>query len=152
VKAISLRQPWAWLVVAADGYQNPKRVENRNWMPSYRGPLLIHAARTVELDAAAAIVKRRPDLANIELPATWEQEGMRGGIVGVAYLVTVNVPSANEWYDRRYRFGWHLEHAYPLPFAPWLGLPGLFDIDENLLPENTRTALDMWTARVGGRH
>jgi hypothetical protein len=31
-------------------------------------------------------------------------------------------------------------------------LPGLFDIDENLLPENTRTALDMWTARVGGRH
>lgn len=38
MKCISVRQPWASLIVK--GY---KDVENRTWPTSYRGPLLIHA-------------------------------------------------------------------------------------------------------------
>lgn len=41
MKAISLHQPWAQLVVAGR-----KRIETRSWKTSHRGPLLIHAART----------------------------------------------------------------------------------------------------------
>ena len=39
MKALSLRQPWAWAVVEAG-----KDVENRRWNTKFRGDFLIHAA------------------------------------------------------------------------------------------------------------
>ena len=39
-KCLSVRQPWAWLIV-----HGHKPLENRSWATSYRGPLLIHAAK-----------------------------------------------------------------------------------------------------------
>jgi hypothetical protein len=36
--SLSIRQPWAWLIV-----QGHKPIENRTWPTTYRGPLLIHA-------------------------------------------------------------------------------------------------------------
>lgn len=41
MRAISLWQPWATLVALG-----AKRCETRSWETSYRGPLLIHAAKT----------------------------------------------------------------------------------------------------------
>ena len=38
MKALSIRQPWAWL------YLGPKPVENRNWPTKFRGRCLIHAS------------------------------------------------------------------------------------------------------------
>lgn len=38
IKALSVRQPWAWMVAA--GY---KTMETRKWSSNYVGPLLIHA-------------------------------------------------------------------------------------------------------------
>ena len=43
MKAISIRQPWAWLIV--NGY---KDVENRTWYTSHRGPLLICASKALD--------------------------------------------------------------------------------------------------------
>ena len=40
MKVLTIRQPWATLIV-----RGIKDVENRTWATSYRGPLLIHAAR-----------------------------------------------------------------------------------------------------------
>lgn len=40
MKALSVRQPWAWAI--AKGY---KPVENRTWSTQYRGPLAIHAGQ-----------------------------------------------------------------------------------------------------------
>lgn len=48
VKAITVRQPWAW--ATAMGH---KPIENRSWTTSYRGPLAIHAASRWD-DAGAA--------------------------------------------------------------------------------------------------
>ena len=42
MKAISIRQPWAWLIV--QGY---KDIKNRTWAAKYRGPILIHRHRVV---------------------------------------------------------------------------------------------------------
>lgn len=39
MKALTVRQPWAWAIVFGG-----KDVENRTWLPKYRGPLAIHAA------------------------------------------------------------------------------------------------------------
>ena len=43
MKAISIRQPWAWLVV--HGY---KDVDNRTWATKHRGPILIHAGKALD--------------------------------------------------------------------------------------------------------
>ena len=45
--ALSIRQPWAELIV-----RGHKDVENRTWRHSYRGPVLIHAGHKSELDVA----------------------------------------------------------------------------------------------------
>lgn len=42
MKALSLWQPWASLVILG-----AKRIETRSWYTSYRGPLVIHAASKV---------------------------------------------------------------------------------------------------------
>ena len=46
MKALTIRQPWAWAIIF-DG----KDVENRSWNTSYRGDLAIHAGVAYRADA-----------------------------------------------------------------------------------------------------
>jgi hypothetical protein len=69
---LSIRQPWAWCVVAGH-----KRVENRSWPTRHRGWLLIHAA------AAAAPRVRLPG--GLRPPPGLA----RGAILGAVRLVDV---------------------------------------------------------------
>jgi hypothetical protein len=39
MKAITVRQPWAWLII-----HGGKNIENRSWYSAYQGYLVIHAA------------------------------------------------------------------------------------------------------------
>ncbi len=60
VKALTVRQPWASLIIA--GY---KDVENRSWTTSYRGRLAVHAGRTLDkegLDEYADLVESLGEL------------------------------------------------------------------------------------------
>ncbi|MEH1869303.1 MAG: ASCH domain-containing protein [Nostoc sp.] len=41
MKALSVRQPWAWAIIYA-----LKNIENRGWPIHYRGDILIHTAKT----------------------------------------------------------------------------------------------------------
>lgn len=67
-KVISIRQPWASLIVA--GY---KKFEFRSWKTNYRGEILIHASKTIEKEHLV----RFNDL-NLTYPM--------GQIIGKAYL------------------------------------------------------------------
>jgi hypothetical protein len=49
MKAISIRQPWADLIL-----QGRKTLELRSWKVSYRGTLAIHASQTVEREECQA--------------------------------------------------------------------------------------------------
>ena len=40
MKAITVRQPWAWLLI-----QGTKDIENRDWPTNVRGQVAIHAAK-----------------------------------------------------------------------------------------------------------
>ena len=42
MKAITIHQPYAHLVATGD-----KRVENRSWLITYRGPIAIHAGKSL---------------------------------------------------------------------------------------------------------
>jgi hypothetical protein len=115
VKALSLRQPWAWL--AAEGI---KDVENRTWATRFRGEFLIHAAKTFDRAAYERLLHE----AQVVLPAPGEFE--RGGIVGAAELVDCVTHHDSPWFWGPY--GFVLRRARPLPFHPLRGLPGFFPV------------------------
>lgn len=139
MKALTLRQPWAWLVV-----HGGKRVENRRWRTSHRGDFLIHAGKGMtrgEYDDAGCMLS---DVAthDVRLPAYEKIE--RGGIVGVARLVDVvpprhefcrcpggapsHYPAGIEWrWHMREQFGFILTEVRPLPFRPLKGELGFFE-------------------------
>ncbi len=125
MKALSLRQPWAWLVV-----HGGKGIENRKWNTRLRGRFLIHSSKGMtreEYDGAVAFA-RAVDPA-IVVPAIVELE--RGGIVGRAMLERVLVPCQEQpcphpWHMAE-QFGFVLANVEPLPFRPLKGCLGFFD-------------------------
>jgi hypothetical protein len=115
VKALSLRQPWAWLVAAGH-----KDVENRTWATHYRGEFLIHAAKTFDHEGYERVLREMCPA----LPAPAEFE--RGGIVGVAELVDCVTQHNSPWFWGPY--GFVLRDARPLPFHPLRGMLGFFPV------------------------
>lgn len=117
---LSIRQPWAWLVI--NGH---KPVENRTWSSRYRGPLLIHAGKQMAADAREAI-----DLAVglvAEALPDWTKLP-RGGIVGRVEMVDCVEDHPSMWFFGPY--GFVFERAEPLPFRPLRGQRGFWDVEE----------------------
>lgn len=114
--ALSIRQPWAWLIV--NGH---KRLENRTWATRHRGPILIHAAKAMtRADYGGAAMLAEAD--GVTLPPFEALE--RGGIVGQAEIVDCINYSTSHWFFGPYAFV--LENACPLPFRPVPGKLGFF--------------------------
>lgn len=119
LRALSIRQPWAWLILHAG-----KDIENRNWRTSFRGRVLIHAAKGMthmEYEEAAMFLVTdipRP----ITLPRFDELE--RGGIVGVVDITGCWVKHQSPWFVGFY--GFSLANPEPLPFVPCRGALGFF--------------------------
>ena len=80
MKILTIRQPWASLIVAGI-----KDVENRSWLTSYRGRLGIHAGSRVEQDALDAY----GHLLDGDLP--------RGALIGSVTLVDCISNSRSKW-------------------------------------------------------
>ena len=121
MKALSIRQPWAWLII--HGY---KDVENRSWSTDYRGPVLVHAGKT--LDPRFDEIREDILAEGGDLPDRRSIE--RGGIVGRVKIVDcVDAPRDEEdfWFWGPY--GFVLEDARPLPFRPVAGRLKFFEVD-----------------------
>lgn len=116
MKALSIRQPWAWLIVTGN-----KDIENRSWQTNYRGPLLIHAGRAIDPRSLDQIERRY----GLRIPA---KKLLRGGIIGVLELVDVVREYRSPWFDGE-GFAWVLANPHPLDFVEMSGQLGLFDID-----------------------
>lgn len=125
MKAISIQQPYAWLIV--EGHKN---VENRGWSTAHRGPILIHASRKNawggnELLSRCEKIISRPGF----VMPDWE-DYQRGGIIGQVDITDcVNVkPRGNKWWEGP--FGFLLANAKPLEFFPCRGQLGIFTVGE----------------------
>lgn len=119
MKTLSIRQPWAWLIV--NGY---KPIENRDWATRYRGPFLVHASKGMtreEYEDARDLAEQQ----GIAIPAPHELQ--RGGIVGMATVTGCATESPSPWFFGK--FGFELAEARPLPFMPINGRLGFFDVD-----------------------
>jgi hypothetical protein len=80
MKALTIRQPWASLIVAGI-----KDVENRSWRTNYRGRLGIHAGSRVDQDAFDA----HRHLLDGDLP--------RGALIGSVTVVDCIATSRSKW-------------------------------------------------------
>lgn len=138
MKAISIRQPWAWLIVRPD-IVNPvlrklalekgeiKDIENRDWATHYRGPVLIHAGKTKDegdwTDAFWALREAAGEEAAALLPPFSALNC--GGIIGRAEIMDCVESSESKWFFGD--FGFVLANAEPLPFIPMRGQLSIFD-------------------------
>lgn len=120
VKVLSIRQPWAWLIVSGH-----KPLENREWQCPYRGPLYIHAGKTMSLADYQNCESFMDSFTKLELPAFGDLE--RGGIVGLARMNGCVDYSESPWFTGK--FGFVMEDAKPLPFFKCNGMLGLFTLE-----------------------
>lgn len=113
MKALSIRQPWAWLIV--NGF---KDIENRSWYTRYRGAFLVHAAKGMTRAeyklAADHAFEIDPD---IFLPDF--EELQRGGIVGFVTATGCTNEETSPWFFGP--VGIELANAHALPFVPMTG-------------------------------
>jgi len=125
--ALSIRQPWASLILLAG-----KDVENRSWPTYTRGPILIHAAQGMTkkeyeeaMDFACQIAPHRITrllFKGLLLPSNLQ----RGGIIGSVNLVDCLRRSESPWFQGPNGFA--LRDPKLLPFIPFKGQLGFFEV------------------------
>nr|WP_246456214.1 ASCH domain-containing protein [Ruficoccus amylovorans] len=114
IPALSIRQPWAWLIV--NGH---KDIENRDWTTNYRGPVFVHASKTFGPSEREDCEYVSEDY-KIDMPADFAL----GGIVGLAHIVDCVDSHESPWF-----FGKHglvLKDSRLLPFTACKGSLGFF--------------------------
>lgn len=142
MKAITVRQPWAWAIIYGG-----KDVENRtrNIAGSYRGPLVIHAGKTHDEDEYYDVQNLLPG--GVEIPDSLAF----GCVIGVVDLVDVHqgdcitidtyccedceqrVRTCSPWAELKSH---HLvlENPRPLPIpSQYPGRLGLWELPDHLL-------------------
>jgi hypothetical protein len=102
MKVISIRQPWAQLIVSG-----AKDIENRTWPTRYRGPLVIHASKRAD-DVSSDEIERRFGICP---PSTLPL----GGVIGITEIVDCVTNHPSKWFVGD--FGFVLANSRPLPFV-----------------------------------
>jgi hypothetical protein len=134
MKALSLTQPWAWIVL-----HGGKRIENRTWSTRFRGTFLIHASKGMTREQYREALKActqlgAPSVAE-RVPAM--DQLILGGIVGQATLSHVLPPCgviSDDPHVRSCTHAWHMPEQYgfalfdvlPLPFLECKGALGFW--------------------------
>jgi len=141
MKALSVWQPWASLIA-----MGLKRYETRSWWTSYRGPLVICAAkRNYDVNEAATLFyKADPDRHVSEI--LWLPKGMALCVVELVSCsrtdgLPVAVPERLLGDFSRFRFAWELKNLKPFvePFSV-RGRQRLFDVDDELVERALKAA------------
>lgn len=162
MKALSITQPWATLIA-----QGHKRIETRSWSTNYRGPLVIHAGKSLP-GWVVKLVRSEPEFAGAlgDLFDPRKQvlgDLPRGFIVATCQLVAVKfIPLGGDGWDwigptgRRFhypvtdrelafgdfavgRYAWLLDDIRPLEKPlPARGALGLWDAPADLKPDEAQ--------------
>jgi hypothetical protein len=119
MKILSIRQPWAALIVC--GF---KDIENRSWPTRYRGPVLVHASLKPDDITLDEVEHRFGVRLDCKLPL--------GGVVGVTEIVDCVRPHPSKWYAPGC-YGFVLANSRPLPFVAWKGALSLRSAPAELL-------------------
>lgn len=126
--ALSIRQPWASLILKAG-----KDIENRCWPTKVRGRILIHAAKGCTRDELENALDFAEEACGTRYSVDLKTIA-RGGIIGSVEIVDCVSKSDSPWFVGD--FGFVLRDPQPLPFVPLNGRLGFFDVPESALPSN----------------
>ncbi len=125
MKALSVRQPFAYLIV-----HGVKTIENRTWPTAFRGRIYIHASKSFDYDGFNWLCRNYQLIGHLD-PEVWAALALYPpqGIVGEVDIVDCITQSDNPWFTGK--FGWVLSHpvAYDQPI-PYKGKLGLFEVVE----------------------
>lgn len=121
MKALSLKQPWAWLII--NGYKN---IENRKWSTDYRGPLAIHASKNWSQDGFDFLCGHK----GIRMPR--RESYVFGALLGIVDLVDCVSAHDSEWFWGPWGFVLKNIREFKKPI-PWRGQLGLFDVPDKIL-------------------
>jgi hypothetical protein len=127
--ALSVRQPWAALIVAG-----LKTVEVRRWPTRRRGPVLIHAGKVPDA--------RDEAWARVATPELRELAVLRGGVIGLAEIADCRTYAtagafaadaeahlnAPDWFAPPRLFGLVLRDARAVSFYPYPGKTMFFGV------------------------
>lgn len=126
--ALSIRQPWAGLIVAGR-----KSIEVRTWPTAHRGPLLVHASKVRD---------ERPEATQWVTPAVAPFCELTGGVIGLVDLIECRdyrTPpefladraahlNAPHWFQLQGLFGFRLANPVRVTFFPCSGQTRLFHV------------------------
>ena len=120
MKALSIRQPWARLIV--NGY---KDIENRTWSTDFRGRDYVHAGKRVN---QGDFQEQRDYIreSGLILP----EEPSLGAIVGEVIITDCVDTSSSPWFCGPYGFILSSPVVYKDPI-PYRGQLGFFEVDES---------------------
>lgn len=148
LRCLSLWQPFASLIAIG-----AKRTETRSWGTSYRGWVLIHAAKKCDQDVQDDIraAMRLLESRRFEAPTPEQQAAanlpwkkLLGVVVAIGWMAECKpAPQPpSDPLDAAFgnygpgRWGWRLEQVRPLPEPiPMRGMQGLFGVDRAIAQE-----------------
>lgn len=145
MKAISIRQPWAWAIAHAG-----KDIENRSWHMSHRGPLAIHAAKGMTRDEYYEFFDFfQYELGevfidgNVQRSLPKPEQFVRGAIIAVCNAIDcVHAHSSSVWYSGPH--GLRIKDVIALQEpVPCRGALGFFD-----LPKDVDKAIAQMAIRI----
>jgi len=129
LKCLSIRQPWAWLIV-----NRHKDLENRDWTTRYRGPVLIHAGACLDDDwfTTTGQVDEHPmrDYAPLSMPARHDYPIK--SILGIATLIDVVEQYPSPWFVGRYGLVFMDAKPFKKPI-PYSGSLKLFEVEREVI-------------------
>ena len=114
--ALSIRQPWAWLII--NGH---KDIENRSWPTKFRGSFYVHSSKTFD-EAGYELVRAK---FSIEMPQPSEFE--RGGLMGTVKLIDCVTSHTSAWFEGPY--GFVLSDSHRIDFVSLAGKMGFFAVN-----------------------
>lgn len=125
MKALSIRQPWAYAILHLG-----KPVENRTWHTRYRGPIYLHASGSLTRHEYMEFLLFYQQKIKGGLPVPPAAALPKGGIVGKAVIADCVSKHDSTWFFGPY--GFVLTDVESMPFRKLRGELGLFEVPEEV--------------------
>ena len=117
MKALSIRQPWAWLIL--HGW---KDIENRNWGTRFKGRVYVHAGKRFDYEGLRWLATwLAPEIFKAIGPLCISEQI---GIVGEIDIVDWVAKSESPWFTGplAYVLANPMAYSEPIPYRGRLGL------------------------------
>lgn len=124
MKALSFKQPWAWLM--CKGF---KDIENRNWPTKFRGRIYVHASKSqsdMNKEIVAFMLRRLNNRQTAEFMVAYERLDF-GALIGELDIVGCVDLHPSPWFFGRYGFLVANPQLYEKPI-PCKGALGFFEV------------------------